>query len=263
MNSYSGLRRRAVEFVSRYSAAGPVLVLAPGRAAAGEVALEACATALMGVRRLAFREFVLELSAAGLNRRGLVPVGRFVREALAARVTAEALHRGELTYLRPVAAFPGFPRALTATFEELRLNAVDPERLRACGESGPDLERLLEAYTRELVDRRFADHAARVHLASDVFSAAYNSLRQTAVVALDLAPRSRLERELLASVLGAARIALDLRPTPDSAEPTSSLQSLQRYLYSRASPEVERMTTLPSSSRTGTASLEKRYRCKD
>ena len=95
----------------------------------------------MGVRRFAFRELVLELSAAELNRRGLVPVGRFVREALAARVTSEALARGELTYLGPVAGFPGFPRALTATFEELRLNAIDPEHLRDCGESGPDLAR--------------------------------------------------------------------------------------------------------------------------
>ena len=62
----------------------------------------------MDVRRLAFREFVLELSASELNRRSLVPIGRFVREALAARVTAQALERGELTYLRPVARFRDF-----------------------------------------------------------------------------------------------------------------------------------------------------------
>jgi RecB family exonuclease len=230
--SYAQLRRRAVDFVSQFSAVGPVLVLAPVRAAAEEVALEACGGALLNVRRFAFREFVIELSAPELNRRGLVPVGRFVREALAARVTAEALRRDELTYLRPVAGFPGFPRALTATFEELRLNALEPERLRACGESGPDLACLLEAYTRELSDRRSADHAARVDLARDAFSASYNSLRQTAVVALDLVPRTLLERELLASVLGAARIPLDLRLAPDSAPPASSLESLQRYLFS-------------------------------
>jgi len=230
--AYAALRSRAAEFVARFSAAGPVLVLAPVRAAADEVALEVCADAFLDVRRLALREFVLELSAAELNRRGLVPVGRFVREALAARVTAEALGRGELTYLQPVAGFPGFPRALTATFEELRLNAVEPERLCACGESGPDLARLLAAYTRELSERRLADHAARVHLARDAFSAGYNSLRQTAVVTLDLAPRSRLERQLLASVLDAARFPLELRLTPDAAEPASSLQSLQRYLFS-------------------------------
>src|SRR5208283_1189131 len=207
------------------------LVLAAVRAAADEVALEACTDALMDVRRLAFREFVLDLSASELNRRSLVPIGRFVREALAARVTAEALERGELTYLRPVVRFPGFPRALTATFEELRLNAVDPARLRSCGESGPDLARLLADYTRELAERRFADHATRVLLARDGLSASYNALRQAAVVSLDLAPRSSLERELLASVMGAARTALDLRIAADGADPATSLESLQRYLF--------------------------------
>ncbi|PYT22412.1 MAG: hypothetical protein DMG57_35530 [Acidobacteria bacterium] len=226
------MRRRAVDFVSQFSAEGPVLVLAPVRAAADEVTLEACGTALLGVRRLAFREFVMELSAPELNRRGLVPVGRFVREALAARVTAEALDRDALSYLRPVAGFPGFPRALTATFEEMRLNVVEPERLRACGESGADLAVLLEAYTRGLSARGLADHAARVDLAR-AFSAGYYSLRQTAVVALDLEPRTRLERELLASVMGVARVALELRLKPEAAEPASSLDSLQRYLFSR------------------------------
>ena len=232
LTSYSELRRRAVDFVSRFSVAGPVLVLAPVRGAADEVAFEACTAALMGVRRFAFREFVLELSASELNRRSLVPVGRFVREALAARITAQAIERGDLTYLRPVAGFPGFPRALTATFEELRLNAVDLDRLRACGESGADLAFLLDAYTRELSERGFADHAARVQLARDAFSAVYNTLRQTAVVALDLAPRSKLERDLLNSVLNAARAMLDLHIAPAGAEPSSSLGSLQRYLFS-------------------------------
>ncbi|MEI9973113.1 MAG: PD-(D/E)XK nuclease family protein [Ignavibacteriota bacterium] len=185
----------------------------------------------MGVQRLAFREFVLELSNSELNRRALIPVGRFVREALSARVTAQALERGELTYLRPVATFPGFARALTATFEELRLNAVDPERLRTCGESGGDLALLLEAYTRELSERRFADHAARVQLARDAFSASYNTLRPTALVTLDLAPRSSLERELLASAMGAARATLELRLAPGDGNPETSLASLQENLF--------------------------------
>ena len=230
--SYSQLRRQAADFVARFSSAGPVLVLAGVRAAADEAALEACGNALVDVRRLAFREFVLELSGLELNRRALVPVGRFVREALAARMTAQALEQGALTYLRPVAKFPGFPRALTATFEELRLNSAGPERLRACGESGPDLALLLAAYSRELAERGFADHATRVELARDGFSASYNTLRRTAVVTLDLAPRSSLERELLASVLGAARTVLELKISREGGEPASSLESVQRYLFS-------------------------------
>jgi RecB family exonuclease len=231
-HSYADLRRQAVDFVAQFAPLGPVLILAPARAAADEVAIQACANAIMGVRRLAFREFVIELSASELNRRALIPVGRFVREALAARVTARAIQQNQLTYLRPVAAFPGFPRALTATFEELRLNAVDLDRLRSCGESGPDLALLLDAYTYELTERQFADHAARVHLARDAFSASFNTLRQTAVAALDLAPRSILERELLDSVLKAARTTF--APTVNHQPPRTALESLQRNLFSTA-----------------------------
>lgn len=183
-------------------------MLAANRTAAEEAARAACGAAMLGVRALSFRDLVMDLAVSELNRRALVPVGRFVREALAARVTAEALARGELQYLGPVASFPGFPRALTDTFEELRLNAIGGERLRECGRSGADLARLLEAYTAELTAREFADHALRVMLAREA------PLPDSAVVTLDLAPRSRLERELLDRLHQSARATLDLRLEP-------------------------------------------------
>ena len=196
MTRYAELRARAAEFVAEFAASGPVLVLAAERAAADEVARLACTGALLGVKRLGFRELVLELAAAEMNRRELTPVGRLVREAIAARVTAET----ELTYLAPVSSFPGFPRALAVTFEELRLNGVRPEQLP------PDLSKLLAAYEKELAERRFADHALRVQFALETAR-----LTDTAVVALDLAPRTKLERELLGRVLRWARVALDLK----------------------------------------------------
>lgn len=202
MDRYLQLRARAVSFVREFAPAGPVLILGPERAAAEEVARIACDRALLGVTRLGFRDLPAAIASGEMNRRGLVPVGRVVREALAARVAASA----DLTYLHPVAGFPGFPRALTETFEELRLNGVRPEDLRRCGQSGPDLADLLSAYERELEDRRFADHALRVQLAMTEAR-----LTDTAVVVLDVAPRTKLERELLGSVLRWARVALDLR----------------------------------------------------
>jgi ATP-dependent helicase/nuclease subunit B len=208
MHRYSELRARAVEFVREVAPGGPVLVLAPVRAAAEEVVRSACGAALLGVKAMGFRDLALERAALELNRRELVPVGRFVREALAARVTAKASGRSELTYLGPVASFPGFPRALTSTFEELRLNDISPERLRECGRSGPDLARLLDAYIRELAARGFADYASRVALARGV------AMPGLAVVTLDLAPRNKLERELLESVLAPARARLELRFEP-------------------------------------------------
>jgi len=167
-----------------------------------------------------------------MNRRELVPVGRFVREALAARVTADALHRQELTYLAPVAGFPGFPSALTDTFEELRLNPSGLDRLSDCGESGPDLARLLDAYSRELAARGLADHADRVRLAREAVAARPRDLGQMAVVTLDVMPRTQLERELLGAVMRTARARLDLRLGPGPLAPASSLESLQRYLFS-------------------------------
>jgi ATP-dependent helicase/nuclease subunit B len=229
MDRYSHLRARAAEFVAEWVQWGAVLVLAPVREAADEVALEACGDALVGVHRLAFRELVLELSAAELNRRALVPVARIVREALAARVTQEAVEAGRLSYLGPVAGFPGFPRALADTFEELRLNTVSLDQLRECGESGADLALLLGAYQNELAARGFADHATRVGLARAGMA---EQLREKAVVALDLAPRTRSERELLALILNTARAHLDLHLEASAAPPQSSLESLQRFLFS-------------------------------
>ncbi|HZL66657.1 MAG TPA: hypothetical protein VFC29_04925, partial [Candidatus Limnocylindrales bacterium] len=181
MDRYSELRARAAEFVAEWAPRGAVVVVGPVREAADEVALAACGDALVGVHRLAFRELVGELSAAELNRRALVPVGRTVREALAARVTEEAVDAGGLRYFGPVAGFPGFPRALASTFEELRLNAVPLDGLRECGESGADLARLLGAYQDELAARGFADHATRVELAR---LGAREQLGDKAVVAL-------------------------------------------------------------------------------
>src|SRR5262249_8779689 len=190
----------AVEFVREAKAQGPVLILAPSRAAADEIARIACDAALLDVLRTGFRELVTELSAGELNRRELVPVSRTVREAMAASVAATAVRRGEIGYLMPVVSFPGVPRALAATIEELRLNAVDIEVLRRGGQSGPDLANLLQRYAVEIETRLFADHALRVELAR----LAVGRLAETAIVAVDVAPRTRLERELLEAVMAAA-----------------------------------------------------------
>jgi len=232
MDRYSDLRTRAADFAQEFAPTGPVLILAPVRLAAEEAARAACTGTLLGVHTRSFRDFVTELAAPGMNRRELVPVGRFVREALAARVTADLLSRNELTYLAPVAGFPGFPRALTDTFEELRLNPADLARLSDLGESGPDLARLLDAYSRELAARAFADHADRVRLAREAVAAGPRDLCEMAVVTLDVVPRTQLERDLLRAVMRTARANLALHLAPGPRAPASSLESLQRYLFS-------------------------------
>ena len=54
-------------------------------------------------------------------------------EAMAARAVFDAVAAGELEYFKPVAAMPGFPKALARTLHELRLAGVTADRLAARG----------------------------------------------------------------------------------------------------------------------------------
>ncbi|HEY1339248.1 MAG TPA: PD-(D/E)XK nuclease family protein [Bryobacteraceae bacterium] len=230
MTSYAALRTQAIAFLLERTKHGEVLLLTNSADAGGELALEACSDALIGVHAIGFRDFVRAVSAYEMNRRGLTPVGRIIREAIAARVAAQG--KKELSYLAPVASFPGFPRALTDTFEELRLNQTPLDRLRACGRSGPDLALLLEAYRHELDERALADHATRVELAVAAVAAGTHRFGGLPVLCLDLALHTAAERELLAALLSSAPAALDLRINSSAGEVRSSLESVQRYALS-------------------------------
>jgi ATP-dependent helicase/nuclease subunit B len=211
------MRQAARDFVRLHAADG-VLILATQRDAADEIALEVCDTVLAGADRYGFRDFVHRASREELRRRGLVPVGRVVREAIAARIAGAV----ELTYFREAAAFPGFPRALTDTLEEVRLNrrAVDG-----------DLAKLLAAYERELRERHFADHAARVAVARDALRHEHSRFRRAAVVLLDLAVRTAAEQELLAELKQSARAHLELHLDDTPASGATSLEQLQAKLF--------------------------------
>jgi RecB family exonuclease len=191
------MREAAREFVRRHSGGG-LLIVAAQRDAADELALEVCDGVLAGVERYGFRDFVHRASREQLRRRGLAPVGRVVREAIAARVASVT----DLTYLREAAGFPGFPRALTDTLEDVRLNRRAVEG---------DLAALLAGYERELVERRLADHATRVEVARAALSSAASRLHAVPVVLLDVAVRTAAERELVEALKSGAAEVLELQ----------------------------------------------------
>src|SRR5207247_7974872 len=64
-------------------------------------------------------------------------------EATAASAVFEAVRAGELAYFAPVAAMPGFPKAVARTVHELRLAGIDHEQLAADGGPVSDIARLL------------------------------------------------------------------------------------------------------------------------
>src|SRR5436190_3022048 len=143
-HSNGALLKRGTEFVQGRS---PVLVLSGTREAANDFVRSYCQTqsgALIGVYRHALRDLVLTISTPSMVERGLSPVRRLTREAMAVEITARS--RAKLTYLTPVARFPGFARALARTPEDLRLSGITPSQIHSTGRSGPDLAILLSAY---------------------------------------------------------------------------------------------------------------------
>jgi len=217
MTSYAQMREAATEFV-REHAQGGVLILSNERAAGDEIGQEVCDRVLLGVDRFGFRDFVRKVSREELRRAGVVSVGRLVREAIAARVA----HGTKLSELREAAGFPGFPRALTDTLEDLRLN-----HRTVTG----DLAALLAGYEDEMRSRGFADHATRVAVAIGAVRSAQYRFRGRSVVLLDLAVRTAAERELIEEVKRAAPAVLDLRLGTEQGGDTS-LESLQSNLFS-------------------------------
>jgi hypothetical protein len=104
------LLEKGAEFLKQHS---PCLVLAETRQAADDLVRSCCRTpgsALIGVHRHTVRDLVLKLSSAPMAERGLSPISRLAREAIAAEIASRL--RGKLTYLAPVSGFPGFARSL-------------------------------------------------------------------------------------------------------------------------------------------------------
>jgi len=217
----------AREFIARQAARGRgVLVLAATRGAADDLVRSACETALRGVQRHTLRDLALTLSETVMNDRGLAPVRRIAREALAALVTGRAAP--SLGYLKPVIAFPGFARALARTLEDLRLNQIPLDALRDAGRSGPDLATLLDLYQQELAERKLADHALRTALALEHAGPA------PAMLIAHVRPRGRLEERLLNQLAASAPqvLRIDLPEPGTGDEATTNLASVKRYALS-------------------------------
>ncbi len=215
------LLEKGAEFLKQHS---PCLVLAETREAADDLVRACCRTpgsAVIGVYRHTIRDLVLKLSSAPMAERGLAPIRRLAREAIAAEIASRL--RGKLTYLAPVSGFPGFARSLARTLEDLRLNLLEAKTLKSIGRSGPDLALLLEAYEEALDERKFADHAARCKLA-------LQGLQSPPILLLDLRPKTGLEAQLIAVLKQAASRSLELTLVPEPGHASSQLESLQRHV---------------------------------
>ncbi len=175
-----------------------------------------------------------------MAERRLTPLSSLGLEAVTARVAHEAARDGRLKYFSPVAALPGFARALARTLSELRLAGIGADRVGSRGPAGADLGLLLQKYQEELAARSLADLAAIFDLAGE--PAGRSGLP---LLLLDARLETAAHRKFFAKLAGGAPEVF-IAATPGIAEsfekqcedldretPVRAIEHLRRYVFSQ------------------------------
>jgi len=235
------------------------LVVAPSRGAADELVRDRAAAGcdFFGVHRTTPRLLALELATPRLASMGRLPVTPLSTEALAARAASSAAD--ELEYLGAVAGYPGFPRALSRTLDELGGVGVSPADL---AEQGPTCRDLVDLWTRfvEEMDRPRTWEGDALALADRmmVWESAVHGVRAghafvgLPLLLLDVVPETHAEELFWSDLVAASSAALATVPAGDPDEgglaaavgaeitrldsteeaPASRLDALRRHIFS-------------------------------
>jgi ATP-dependent helicase/nuclease subunit B len=209
-----------------------VLILAPTRLAADELARNFCATVdgTFGLHRFSVGALAVELASPRLALSGKSILAGIAVDALAARAVQECRSTSSLKWFEPVAASTGFFRALASTLTELRVNKVDVHLLAKAEPAGPDLAMLVEAYERYLSETGVADSA-------EIFETAASAVREVQyryaglpLVLLDVTARSQVERLFIAALIRNAGKAIGVCTPRDER----SLAFLEEVMEAKA-----------------------------
>ena len=251
------LLERACAFLSEHSQHGEILVVAPTRAAANELALRMPEPGRQGIHALTITQLAANLAAGSLGEAGLVPISRLGLEALATRIVHYARSRSQLQYFAPVSQTPGFPRAAARTMAELRLEEIQPAELALNGAPGADLARLMQLYEEELGRRSLADFAAILAAAGRVAAEGRHRYIRLPMIWFGLPIESRGHEKLLDALLekspavlataisdddAALEALVRILGTPaqslDTLPPASTLDRVRTWLFSREAPPL-------------------------
>ena len=214
--SNATLLHRAAAFLAEKSDHEEILVIAPTRAAANELAAHAFPSGCQGVHALTLTQLAANLAAQPMGRLALAPISHLGIEALAARIVHAALTAKRLPYFAPVAQTPGFARALAKTITELRLQNVTPP---------DDLGHLLSLYEQELTERSVADFPLLLRLATEEAAQSNHRFTRLPLVLLGLAIESAAHERLLTALVKQSPRGLVTATTGDDA-----IASLERIL---------------------------------
>ncbi len=241
----------AAAFLAGRCPAEEALIVGASRGAADDLArrLAREAGATFGLTRFSLTELASRAAVSRLAAR--VPGGD--PEAVAARAVFDAQAAGELDYFAPVAAMPGFARALARTLHELRLAGIVRSQLVDGGPAAGDIGRLLARVEDQLTGASVLDRAGLFRLAAE----GCDQFRWAGLktVFLDVPMESRAERAFAAAILSRAPEALvtvpegddrardaflEMGATPAAAgaivDPGSDLSHLRRYVFTSERP---------------------------
>jgi ATP-dependent helicase/nuclease subunit B len=245
--SNANLLDRAAAFLTAKEPHNEILVIAPTRAAANELAIRAFPSGCQGVHALTLAQLAANIAAQPMGRLALAPISRLGIEALAARIVHAAATAQSLPYFAPVAQTPGFARALAKTITELRLQGVTPP--------DGDLTHLLALYEQELAVRSVADLPALLRLAAEEATNGDHRLTQLPLVLLGLAVESSAHEQLIAALVKRSpavfataisddeaairsleRILGTTSENLETATPTTTLDRVRTWLFSAGQP---------------------------
>src|SRR4051812_8638232 len=247
----------AARFLAQRAPSQEVVIVGASRGAADDLARSVArrAGATFGISRFSLTELAARAAASRLAAAGRAPATQAAAEAIAARVVFDAGAAGDLSYFEPVAATPGFPRALARTLHELRLARVSSAQLadvgtRGGGPAAADIGRLLARLEAALDHAALDDRAALLRAAADGWSSSDTRWAGLPLVLLDITIDSQAEREFVAAVLSRSpdtlatipdgdqrafdaymSLGATVEPEPDPAPAASDLAHLRRYVF--------------------------------
>jgi CRISPR/Cas system-associated exonuclease Cas4 (RecB family) len=249
----------ARRFILESSPAAEILIVSASRGAADDLAREIgrIRGATFGLYRFSLTQLAARLAAPLLARDRLSPTTALGAQAVAARALFDAATDKSLSYFAPVAATPGFPRALARTLEELAMALAVPAAVRPLPEIGADLAQLYERFDAQFQATSAVDRAAFLRTATAAAADPAGAYARARLLLLDVPVTNATERALVDALAARAPASFATIPEGDSRtsaallplaapEPivdldandgaTSGLDRTRRYLFSAAVP---------------------------
>src|SRR5215470_9939225 len=212
--------RVADRFLARFSTATEVLIVGASREAADDLARRVTAArgATFGLHRTSLTHLALRVATLDMARLALAPTTALGAEAVAARVSFEAVQGRALAYFAPVARFPGFARALAATLAELRLSGSPLGAVTKLDGAGHDVAELGRRFEAQIAEAKVVDRAALLAMAARAATdVALDSLRSMPMVLLDVPIGSPAERDFVETLTARSPAVLVTVPAGDDA----------------------------------------------